>query len=108
MDKKTRETLSFLARMIIRLINNDCIAVPDMDRLKRISDETDFKDKQEGSRPVLDMNGSLRRIPVLINGTVYYAYASSITQEKTGSIAGIDLFETKIELTAPYVPFISR
>ena len=32
----------------------------------------------------------------------------AITQEKTGSIAGTDLFVTKIELTAPYVPFISR
>lgn len=109
MDKKTRETLSFLARMIVRQANNNGIPVPDMDRLKRIGDGTAFKDEQEESRQVLDLNGSLRRIPVLINGTVYYAYMSSITQEKVGmNIAGTDLFTAKIELTAPYIPFISR
>lgn len=109
MGKKTRETLSFLAKMIIRQINNDDIHVPDIDRLRRISDGTAFKDEQEENRAVLDMNGSLRRIPVLINGAEYYAYVSSIIQKKAGmNIAGTDLFTAKIELTAPYVPFISR
>jgi hypothetical protein len=111
MDEKTRGILSFLARMIVRQANNNVIPVPDMDRLKRISDGTAFKDEQDErkeSGAVLDLNGSLHRIPVLINGTAYLAYVSAITQEKTGSIAGTDLFVTKIELTAPYVPFISR
>jgi len=68
-----------------------------------------YEQEQEESKAVLDMNSNLRRIPVLINGTEYYAYVSSITQKKTDlSIAGTDLFTAKIELTAPFIPFISR
>lgn len=110
MDEKTRETLSFLARTILRQENNNGIPVPDMDRLKRISDGKVFEaEESESNSPVLDMNGRLTRVPVLINGIEYYAYVSSITQEKTGmSLAGTELFTAKIELIAPYVPFISR
>lgn len=109
MDKETRHALEFLANAII---NKGILPTADMNILNEMAcgDFSSFEqDEQEESRPVLDMNGSLRRIPVLINGTKYYAYVSSITQKKAGmNIAGTDLFTAKIELTAPYVPFIPR
>ena len=120
MDNTIREVLSFLADMIIRTRTYSGIkTIADTQRVLDHLAGGDFSDfeqgeqeEQEESKPkslVLDMNANLRRIPVLINGMEYYAYVSSITQEKAGvNMAGTDLFTAKIELTAPYIPFISR
>lgn len=83
MSKKTRNTLSFLARIIIRLINNDCIPVPDMDRLKRISDNTPFKD--EHKEQIIDFD---KNIYVKVKGRVFDCYLSRLNQD------GINTWET--------------
>lgn len=78
MDKKIIETLSFLARMIIRQVNKDDIHVPEMDRLKRISDGTAFKDEQEEQVIDFDKNTYVK---VKVRGRVFDCYLSTINQD---------------------------
>lgn len=107
MDEKTREMLSFLARMILRQENNNGIPVPDMDRLKRISDGKAFEEEEsEPNSPVLDLD-RYKGFSVKVRGRRFLCYVSSVTQNKirdsvSGDLGG--LYETKIVLTGPYAP----
>ena len=78
MDKKTKETLSFLARMIVRQENNNGIPVPDMDRLKRIGDGTAFKDEQEEQIIDFDRNTYVK---VKVRGRIFDCYLGIINQD---------------------------
>ena len=77
MDKEIRETLSFLAKMIINA-NNNPISVPDMDRLKCISDGTAFKDEQEEQIIDFDKNTYVK---VKVRGQVFDCYLGTINQD---------------------------
>ena len=78
MDKKIREILSFLARMIVRQANNNGITVPDMDRLKRIGDGTAFKDEQEEQIIDFDKNTYVK---VKVRGRIFDCYLGTINQD---------------------------
>ena len=78
MNKETRETLSFLARMIVRQANNNGIPVPDMDRLKRIGDGTAFKDEQEEQIIDFDKNTYVK---VKVRGRMFDCYLGTINQD---------------------------
>ena len=76
MDKKTRETMSFLARMIINA-NNNPISVPDMDRLRRISDGTAFDETKEEQVIDFDKNTYVK---VKLRGRIFDCYLGNLNQ----------------------------
>lgn len=98
MDKKIRETLSFLARMIVRQANNNGIPVPDMDRLKRISDGTAFKDEQEEQIIDFDKNTYVK---VKVRGRVFDCYLGNVNQNILNTLqASKPMYVTDLRLIA--------
>lgn len=97
MDKKTRDTLSFLARMIINA-NNNPISVPDADRLKRIGDGTAFKDEQE--EQIIDFDKS-NYVKVKVRGQVFDCYLSNVNQDILNTWKGKSaMYTTDLRLIA--------
>lgn len=98
MDKKTRETLSFLARMIIRSIKYTSVCTPDMDRLERISDGTAFKDEQEEQIIDFDKNTYVK---VKVRGQVFDCYLSNVNQDILNTWKGKSaMYTTDLRLIA--------
>ena len=98
MDKKTREIISFLARMIVRQENNNGIPVPDMDRLKRIGDGTAFKDEQEEQIIDFDRNTYVK---VKVRGQVFDCYLGNVNQDILNTWKGNSaMYTTDLRLIA--------
>ena len=77
MDKENKDTLSFLARMVTRLINNDSICVHDMARLVRISEGTPFKNEKEERVIDFDKNTYVK---VKLRGRIFDCYLGNLNQ----------------------------